>query len=150
MRPTMSVRRVLICYVITLIAVVVGSPVAILGYVKGDQCTGGSSCLRILPLGLLGAGLLAAVALLVLAIIFRAGVIFWLSALAVAIVPTLISNHPYLPQLAALAAPGIAAWVAHPPRRRLELTRTPVRLALSRLVVLVLFILVVPVMLRVL
>ena len=146
----MSVRRVLICYVITLIAVVVGSPVAILGYVKGDQCTGGSSCLRYVTLGLLGAGLLSAVALLVLAIIFRAGVIFWLSVLAVAIVPNLISNDQHLPQLAVLAAPGIAAWVAHPPRRRTGLTRTPVALVLSRLVVLAMFVLVVPVMLRLL
>lgn len=143
-RVPFSLRRVLIGYVITLLAAACGSPFLIIGLIRADRCTAGLGCLGDAFFGYAGAGLTAVLVLLALAVIFRAGVLFWLVVLAVAIVPNLISNFQQLPILALLAAPTVAAWVTHPPRRPGPLSSSATRRVLSRSGVLAVVLLLVP------
>lgn len=146
--PTLSFRRVLICYVVTLIAVTCGSAVALASAALASRCTEpGFSCLGYLYWGYLFAGLLAAAVLLVLAVVYRAGAVFWLVTLVMMIVPGLLSGLQPVALAAALLGPGIAAWVAHPPR---QTAPSQTILVIRRVTVLAVVVVIAPMLIHVL
>ncbi len=146
-RPPLTPLRVIGGYVITLIAIATGAPFVYLGLVQADRAEGFSGIGWAFG-GFLVAGLVGLAVLLVLSLTSKAGPVFFVVDLLVLLLPQLISNWQWLWLAVLLVAPGVAAWVAHPPRRPDRSSRTRRRFVLTRSGAVALFALVLPGLLR--
>lgn len=118
-------------YVITMVAIATGAPFVYLGLVEADRHDGPSG-LGWGSAGYLVAALVAIAVLAVLSTTTRAGPWFFLLDLTMVLVPNLISPGWWTSLAALVLAPGVAAWVAHPPLRRDRAGRSRRRLVLTR------------------
>lgn len=114
-----GLARVVQAYGLTLLAAVLALPVVGAGLITSNNCQiRGYDCADRFAYGLVGASVLAAVTLLMLALHFRLGWSFWVSCVLVMTAAAL--NTAGVPALAGVLviAPGVAAWFSEPPNRR--------------------------------
>lgn len=111
-----DLQRVLLGYLVTALALGCGLPVLIAGVIGANRChSEGFRCLGYFVYGLLAAGIVAAVALPLLARRFGLGVWFGLLAIAMVVAPLVLAGGSVLGGTAFLG-PGLAAWISEPVR----------------------------------
>lgn len=114
-----GLARIVQAYGVTLLAAVLALPVVGAGLITSNNCQiRGYACADRFAYGVVGASVLAAATLLMLALHFRLGWSFWISCALVMIAAAL--NTEAVPALAGVLviAPGVAAWFSEPPNRR--------------------------------
>ena len=114
-----GLSRIVQAYSLTLLAAILALPVVGAGLITSNNCQiRGYACVDRFAYGLVGAGVLAGVTLLMLALHFRLGWSFWVGCVLVMTAAGL--NTGEVPVLAAvlIIAPGVAAWFSEPPNRR--------------------------------
>lgn len=109
-----DLNRVLAGYLAVAIAALCGLPVLVIGWFAATQCTSeGFRCLGWFIYGMLGAGVLAAVALPIIGWRLRLG--WWFGFLAIAlVVAPLVLGDGSVSSGTAFLGPGLAAWVSEP------------------------------------
>ena len=113
-RAPRDLQRVLLGYLTTALALLCGVPVLVLGWVVARNCAGeGFRCLGWFVYGMLGAALVAAIAVPVIAHRLRLGLWFGLLAIALVLGPLLLGDGTPAAGTAVLG-PGLAAWVSEP------------------------------------
>jgi hypothetical protein len=108
---------VLLAYLCVGLAALCGVPVLVLGWIAGSRCSGeGFRCLGWIVYGMLGAALVAAVAVPIIAWRLRLGPVFGLLAITLVLVPVWLGDGSVNAGTAFLG-PGLAAWVSEPRER---------------------------------
>lgn len=109
-----DLNRVLVGYLATALALLCGLPVLAIGWFAATRCSGeGFRCLGWFVYGMLGAAIVAAIALPVIARRLRLGWWFGLLAIALVIAPLVLGDGS-LSAGTAFLGPGLAAWVSEP------------------------------------
>ncbi len=109
-----DLQRVLLGYLVAVLALLCGVPALVIGWVSAANCTAeGFACLGYLVYGGLGGILLAVVALPLLAWRLRLGLWFALLTIALVVAPLWLADGS-LPGGTAFLGPGLAAWVSEP------------------------------------
>src|SRR5690349_14440591 len=109
-----DLQRVLVGYLVTALALGCGLPVLIAEVVGARMChSEGFRCLGYFVYGLLAAGIVAAIALPLLARRFGLGLWFGLLTIALVAAPLFLADGRVLGGTAFLG-PGLAAWISEP------------------------------------
>lgn len=112
--PPRDLQRVLRGYLAAALALLCGIPVLVIGWFAATQCSGeGFRCLGWFVGGMLGAAVVAALALPIIAWRFRLGWWFGLLAVALVVGPLALGDGSAYGGTAFLG-PGLAAWVSEP------------------------------------
>lgn len=110
-------RRLLLAYLVSALAVVVGLPGLAAGLITANTCTLRSmDCAGASFYGIVGGGGLAVIIQLVLAVQFRIGWPFWLVSLFGVVAAGCGVGSPWLLIPAVAVVPAIAGWVTDPSR----------------------------------
>lgn len=114
-----GLARIVQGYALTLLAAILALPVVGAGLITSNNCQiRGYACSDRFAYGLVGASVLAAVTLLMLALHFQLGWSFWIGCALLMTAAALSTGHVPALAVVLMIAPGVAAWFSEPPNRR--------------------------------